>query len=991
MILKKKLLLIVNLFIICVYLDFHHVDSKINKINYNNDDLINNYVDIPMSYSNYNDENKNELGKYSDGNISEVNSENSKNAKNCDKTQGSNGEELKNELNDNKDVVLENEKENINKNYDTFYLFKNPLNINKMFKKQMSMNRWNNIFNFFKNNKSQEFKGTKNIFLNEIQNSYAYRNGLYFSATSVGEYNKKVDKNKFANINFPDNTMILVVTGNKLFLQNLIYSANKENAIKQKFTYTMNKIINNLKKKLYFKNFNYQYLYRNDSFANDTLKKKLDMDLLGELSNITQTIYVDDNKVNMHKIYGGWFHFLGILVINGYDYQIQNNIKYNDIFGEKCNDPVPKHLLSEFINLFSKKNTGKYQNGYLLGLWKDFPNNKFVNWRYSLELFLWDLLGILPHELPHPSDLIASYNKYDDNTELELDQEIEYNNGELKQINNEHKDGDLHHFDIENTWHKMIMNKISSHKGFDATIVSAQDYMNANGYDNEILSKYYNLKNEKEYIFLILLNKDFFVDEFVKSQNYSISKQNYFDKILKEIIDDVVKILEEVKNKLFPDNDDIKPIISVYNYLEEFENNSAKINPHILGEIAGITKHLKCENLLKSSNKCTKDISIHYKYGGWFEFGGAIYVKNVNNVDISYEHRNDKEPIIKKQYEQAILSQANSNYSSAGLWRDIPEKNMIPYRYPLEVFALENPELNILNLRDIHPFIAMNILKKGLNSMQPLEQAALHDPNQIMITSFPSGNNNSITSPNIETYNDGFIINENVNVHDNTDEYNDYADPSNIQDDGIYIEIDHGLNTKSNPINKKNENTQTLDLITNRNLFNTSTSNMVTGNPFFSNNKHQSFIDNFNYITKTISNNKELPNDEDEDDDDDEYFEEEEEDADSRSIIHNNKYLKNINDYNKNDTKLNSFTNYLNKYSKNDNKKEPTISTQIYIFMIVCIIFLFIALLALIGFRIYNLLKKRKLTNSNQGIVLSLKEKGIIPVAQGLSAPWLNA
>ncbi|CAD2111982.1 conserved Plasmodium protein, unknown function [Plasmodium vinckei] len=1138
MILKKKLLLIVNLFIVCVYLDFQSVESKINKINYNNDDLLNNLVDMPIPYSSGNDNNQNELSN-ADNASNENDIENANNASNENNIENANEineinhiddpstishldsdiiykseenfenvnepietqedtinevqehvedayqneintiedayqneinnienvyqneintieEELNNEIENIEDAVYQNESENIedavyqnesentedavhqnetentDQNYDLFPSFKEPLDINKAFKKQMSMSRWNNIFNFFRTSKAQGFREAKNNFLNEIQNSYAYRNGLYFSVTSVGEYNKEVDSNQYATINLPDNTMVLVVTGNKLFLQDLIYSANKENAIKTKFTYTMNKIIKNLKKKLYFKNFKYQYLYRNDSFAEDSSNKLLDMNLLGELSNITQTIYTDDakeNKVSMHKIYGGWFHFLGIFVINGYDYQVVNNPKIEDALGEKSNDVVPHNLLPEFRNLLTKKNPGEYQNGYVLGLWRDFPNDKFINWRYSLELFLWDLLGVLPHELPHPSDLIVSYNKYEEYKELELAQQEEDDSDESTHLNNEHKDG-LYHFDIENTWHKIIMNKILSYRGFDVTIVSAQDYMNASGYDNEIVSKYYNLKNEKEYIFLILLNKDFFVDEFVKSQNYNTSKQNYFDVILKDIVDDVIKILEEVKTKLFPDNDDIKPIVSVYNYLEEFESNSAKINPHILGEIAGITKHLKCENLFKSSSKCTKDISIHHKYGGWFEFGGAIYVKNVNHVDISYEHRNDKEPIIKKEYEQAILAQANSNYSSAGLWRDIPEKYMAPYRYPLEVFALENPELNILNLRDIHPFVAMEILNKGLNSMQSHEHVALHDSNQIMVTSFSSENTNSITAPvasiaptvptthatpmthtaptthtvpaaplgvtsNTETQHDGFVINENINIHNNPDEDNEYEDPSSEHDDAIYIEIDHGVQATAKPAKvtkPKNENTKNIDLITNKNLFNANTSDIFTGNPFFSNNKHQSFIDNFNYITKSVSDNKPFTDDDDDDDDDED--EEEEEDDDPRLIINNNnnnKYFKNIRNSDKINSTLNTVASYINKYTNSENLSGSLFNDQVYITMTFCIVFLFVALFVLIVVRLCSLLTKRKTANGNRGISLSLREKTSIPVAQGLPAPWLNA
>ncbi|KEG01235.1 hypothetical protein YYE_03823 [Plasmodium vinckei vinckei] len=1120
MISKKKLLLIVNLFIVCVYLDSQSVESKINKINYNNDDLLNNFVDMPIPYSNNaanengiendgnadNVENANEESKINhiddpssiahlDSDIIYKTEENLENVNETIETQEDAINEAQepveedaveneinniedayqneinniedayqneinniedayqNEINNIEDAVenvvqneiseinngaeneisdiedaVQNEIENVDQNYDLFTSFKEPLDFNKAFKKQMSMSRWNNIFNFFRTNKTQGIREPRNNFLNEIQNSYAYRNGLYFSATSVGEYNKEVDPNQYATINLPDNTMVLVVTGNKLFLQDLIYSTNKENAIKTKFTYAMNKIIKNLKKKLYFKNFKYQYLYRNDSFAEDTSNKLLDMNLLGELSNITQTIYTDDakeNKVSMHKIYGGWFHFLGIFVVNGYDYQVVNTSQNKDTLGEQSNDAVPHNLLPEFKNLLAKKNPGEYQNGYVLGLWRDFPNNKFINWRYSLELFLWDLLGVLPHELPHPSDLIVGYNKYEEYKELELAQKEteEGNSDESTNLNNEHTAG-IYHFDIENTWHKIIMKKILSYRGFDVTIVSAQDYMNASGYDNEIVSKYYNLKNEKEYIFLILLNKDFFVDEFVKSQNYSTSKQNYFDNILKEIVDDVIKILEEVKTKLFPDNDDIKPIVSVYNYIEEFESNAAKINPHILGEIAGITKHLKCENLLKSSSKCTKDISIHHKYGGWFEFGGAIYVKNVNHVDISYEHRSDKEPIIKKEYEQAILAQANSNYSSAGLWRDIPEKYMAPYRYPLEVFALENPELNILNLRDIHPFVAMEILNKGLNSMQSHEHVALHDSNQIMITSFAPENTNPITAPvtpaaptvpvahtvpithtvpatplgvtsNPEPQHDGFAINENINIQDNLDEDNEYADPSSEHEDPIYIKIDHGVQAAAKPekvAKSKTENLKNIDLVTNKNLFNADPNDIFTGNPFFSNNKHQSFIDNFNYITKSVSDNKPFPDDDDDDDDDDDEYDEEENDP--RLITNNNnnnKYFKNIRNSDKINATLNNVASYINKYTNSENLRASLINDQVYIIITFCIVFLFVFLFVLIIVRLLSLITKRKTANGNRGISLSIREKTSIPIAQGLPAPWLNA
>ncbi|ETW48980.1 hypothetical protein PFMALIP_02937 [Plasmodium falciparum MaliPS096_E11] len=637
-----------------------------------------------------------------------------------------------------------------------------------MVKKEMKMS----IENINKMNNSR-FINNVNYFRKEIQNEFSFRNGLYFSPTTVGEYNKLVDTKRYAYIKLPENTLIFVITANKFFFQDLIYSNNKYLSVKRKFTFAMNYLIRNLKKKIFFRNYQYQYLFKDDSFAYDSTRRLLDMDLLGEISRVTQTIHLGDfekRKVSMHKLYGGWFHFLGIMVINGYNC----NIYEKNTNAEKV-QVIPKHMIHEFKELVNKKHDD-YHSGYVVGLWRDFPRNTFLPWRFSVELFLWDLLNVLPHELPHPAKLIMTYNKnmnalYSNGKQEDTDMKvvqasdgmITNNNMMIHNNNNSDflhvqtkkiKDNNYYNM-LLNVWPEQVKNIVRKHPGFDVALVSEEDYLNNinneddyyvdNEQNNDIFNYDDKNNNGHGYIFLILLNKNFFVDEFMKSSNYEQAKKNYFCDKIKEIMEDLEKLLDDLKHKYCPvddnnndnnnnnnnhddnhdddnhdddDHDDNlpteRPVATFYNYLTD-KSNYKKINPHVLGEIAGITKHLRCEDFPNISDRCVNNISIHHKYGGWFEFGGAIHLKNMNYVEPTYEQHDD---IMKETFEEVILAQANCKCQSIGLWRDIPEKDMSEYRYPLNVFVLENPKYNLLNLQDIHPYLVVDILNKGLHAMK---------------------------------------------------------------------------------------------------------------------------------------------------------------------------------------------------------------------------------------------------------------------------------
>lgn len=564
---------------------------------------------------------------------------------------------------------------------------------------------WNqtNIFRIFE--KPVSGAASVNYFRNEMQNDFAFRNGLYFSCTSAYMYNKYVDSGKYAYIRLPSNSLVILVTANKLFFQDLIYSSNKYLSIKNKFAYLMNSIIDDLRGKPFFRNYGYQYLFRNDPFALDPTRKLLDFDLLGELSEVTQMIYTDvynNEKVSMHKIYGGWFQFLGIMVVNGY--------YYNDTTKPEPIEVVPYNMLGDFKELLNKTPANSNNYSYALGLWRDFPNDKFAPWRYSLELLLWDVLNILPNQLPHPAKFVLAYTKF-------VDKEI--NQKELSFFSDNDKIGFSNTNKMVYTkedllnWHLLVKKIVKEQKGLDVAIVAADDYYkttneNHTEIQNKVAETDKHILKKEGYILLLLLNSEFFHEKNLLEGNYDNNKKRNFFKRVVSIIDKIQEILNAIKHTLDPD---VEPDVKFYNYLNQDQRYKV-FNPHILGSIAGITRHLKCENA--KHFQCTHDVSVHYKYGGWFQFGGALYINKIISIPLQYKKRE----ILKQEYEQSILLQANSSYQAAGLWRDIPEKDTSPYRYPLQAFVLENPSLNIVNIQNAHPFMVIDLINKGLQVMK---------------------------------------------------------------------------------------------------------------------------------------------------------------------------------------------------------------------------------------------------------------------------------
>lgn len=566
---------------------------------------------------------------------------------------------------------------------------------------------WNriNVFHIFE--KPVSDATTVNYFRNEMQNEFTFRNGLYFSCTSAYLYNKHVDTTKYAYMMLPGTTMIIVVTANKLFFQDLMYSSNRYLSIKNKFAYLINTIIDNLKGKKFFRNYNYQYLFRSDPFAFDPTKKLLDFDLLGELSGATQTIYTDiygDKKVSMHKVYGGWFQFLGIVAVNGYYYK--ETIKPEPI------EVVPFSLVPNFIKLVNMNETESPEYSNVLGLWRDFPGGMFVPWRYSLELLLWDSLNILPNQLPHPAKFVLAYVKTAGKTENRK--------GQLESgLGNDKNDSVVYkrHYTLEELrkWPTLVEKIVKEHEGIDVAIVAADDYnrqMSTGHTEPRSIIEDAEKKRTRTagYVLLLLLNSEFFDDKALQNgSSYQAAKRNNFFRKIVAIIDVLQDVLKRIRDAIEPEVD---PDVKFYNFLDKKEESYKVFNPHVLGSIAGITQHLKCENA-KHYN-CTHDVSMHFKYGGWFEFGGAIFIKNTIPADIKYE----KHEIVKKEYEHSILLQANGSYQAAGLWRDIPEKDTSRYRYSLQTFILENPRLNIVNMQKAHPFMIIDLISKGLRMVK---------------------------------------------------------------------------------------------------------------------------------------------------------------------------------------------------------------------------------------------------------------------------------
>ncbi|SPJ10659.1 conserved Plasmodium protein, unknown function [Plasmodium sp. DRC-Itaito] len=1051
-------------------------------------------------------------------------------------------------------------------------------------------NTWNSIFNLFRKNNSRYINNV-DYFRKEIQNEFSFRNGLYFSPTTVGEYNKLVDTKRYAYIKLPENTLIFVITANKFFFQDVIYSNNKYVSVKRKFTFVMNSIIRNLKKKFFFRNYEYQYLFKDDSFAYDSTRRLLDMDLLGEISRVTQTIHLGDfekRKVSMHKLYGGWFHFLGIMVVNGYNcnaYEKNTNVEKVHV--------IPKHMIHEFKELVNKKHDD-YHSGYVVGLWRDFPRNTFLPWRFSVELFLWDLLNVLPHELPHPAKLIMTYNKNmnalyqngkQENSEMMVVEASDMvrnnstknstknntNNNNINNNNNNNsssssndflfveskivKDNNYYNM-LLNVWPEQVKNIVRKHPGFDVALISEEDYLNNINSDddyyvdneqNNVISNYDVKKNNGHgYIFLILLNKNFFVDEFMKSSNYELAKNNYFCDKVKEIMEDLEKLLDDLKNKYCPvddnnnnnknddnnnnnddnnnnnddnnndddnnnNNDDNnnfpneRPVATFYNYLND-KSNYKKLNPHVLGEIAGITKHLRCENYPNIANRCIKDISIHHKYGGWFEFGGAIHLKNMNYVVPTYEQHGD---IMKESFEEVILAQANCKCKSVGLWRDIPEKDMSEYRYPLNVFVLENPKYNLLNLQDIHPYLLVDILNKGLRAMKTYASGKMY--NIVTSKEISNENNNAnyaylndyqndstdVPDEDNETHEEEEEKEEKEEKEDETTSQSQDVDDNGPNDpfyDGTFNVLrkeneqttsqsqdvdDNGPNDPFydgtfNVLRKENEQTTsqskdvddngpndpfydgTFNVLKKENEQTTSQSKDVDDNgpndPFYDgtfnvlkkeneqttsqskdvddNGPNDPFYDGtFNVLRKENEQTTSQSKDVDDNGPNDPFYDgtfnvlnnENNENEQGANIIaqgsrgqtqeyievennveqnnENNNNNDNNNNNNNDDDDDDDDNNDIDGTNKNGNLLKGTLSDnqvtsnfreKLFIFMILCLISVCLALLVSIAIKVYASVVKKKIGDKND-VVLSFKDREDIPVVSGIPAPWLSS
>lgn len=828
--------------------------------------------------------------------------------------------------------------------------------MNTLQMKTKQMFRRLNIYRVFEKPFSEP--SSVNYFKNEMQNDFAFRNGLHFSYTSVYLYNKYVDPNKHVYIKLPNRTMVILVTANKFFFQDLIYSSNKYLSMKNKFAYLMNIIIDNLKGKIFFKNYNYQYLFRDDPFALDPSKKLLDFDLLGHLAETTQTIYANASrtkKVSMHKEFGGWFQFLGILVVNGY--------YYNDIIKPEPIEVVPYEMLPEFRKLLNEKTIQGDNYSYTLGLWKDFPNDKFSSWRYSLELLLWDSLNILPSQLPHPARFVMAYTNIADKEKISRKLEYGYYARNTSNYDTYTKEELLN-------WPLLVKNVAKELKGIDVSVIAADDYYKAvNAVFHETSNEPVGVQNKSsigEYILLILLNSEFYNDKFVTEDNYFVAKSNVVIQRILNLIEKLQNILNKIKEELEPyvDND-----IRFYSFFNKNEQNYRIFNPHILGSVAGITKHLACENV--KYFKCTKDVSIHHKYGGWFEFAGAIHIMKALNVPLKYESHE----ILKKEYEQSILLQANSNYQYAGLWRDIPEKDTSAYRYPLHAFLLENPELNIINIQKAHPFMVVDLINKGLQAVKanifPKRSATVNEEKmgennqekKIDVTELESEVANTVDEKQVENtqnlmmslgYYDSYLKENVKSVNDMRLDESDDEIIEVDEDEEDTQEVNEDVNYSEE--NYKEHRTQDTDVY--------GMSEDEEGEE-----KEKEKEKNGKYKSPTDVLTSALKNDNNED----------------SSGVGKGSYIKNIEhvyEHNENGNDLNLL--------ETDENENFGMNGRIFIFLLVIFIIILISLLIYLGVVVYKKYMGKKIDDKND-IVLAFKDKNEIPVVHGMPAPWLKA
>lgn len=831
---------------------------------------------------------------------------------------------------------------------------------------------WNriNVFHIFE--KPISDATAVNYFRNEMQNDFTFRNGLYFSCTSAYLYNKHVDTTKNAYMMLPGTTMIIVVTANKLFFQDLMYSSNKYLSIKNKFAYLINTIIDNLKGKKFFRNYNYQYLFRSDPFAFDPAKKLLDFDLLGELSGATQTIYTDiygGKKVSMHKLYGGWFQFLGIVAVNGYYYK--ETVKPEPI------EVIPFSLIPNFIKLVNMNKTESSEYTNVLGLWRDFPGGRFVPWRYSLELLLWDSLNILPNQLPHPAKFVLAYVKSAGKAENRKEQ-LESGFGNFKR-----------HYTVEElrNWPALVEQIVKEHTGIDVAIVAVDDYnkqMSAGLTEPRslIADAEKNKTRTADYALLILLNAQFFNDKALhKGSSYQVAKRNNFFKKIVAIIDILQDLLKRIKDAIEPQ---IEPDVKFYNLLDKKEDSYKVFNPHVLGSIAGITQHLKCEDARHYN--CTRDVSMHYKYGGWFEFGGVILIKNTIPVTLNYE----KHEIVKKEYEQSILLQANGSYQSAGLWRDIPEKDTSRYRYSLQTFVLENPRLNIVNMQKAHPFMIIDLINKGLRmakhttgneSSDNYENLYFEDDNKEN-SEIPSRKKNAVDT--IETEEEAAEVERKMKEMEDdaslkSDEFN--LNFGEIMDDTTALEESEEYG------NKKDGEEGVLDNADDDGIEEESDEMAVLGNDYSDDYEQENELyeegeitgsDEEGDATQMSNESTERPV---------ESFADSLKNAFDVSALEMREGnglsdIENTYDHNANDHDL----NLLDADEEDANAVQRNI---ILILLIVCLT-LAVACAILAAFKLYERFTNRKVTDKNE-LALAFKDKDEIPIVHGMPAPWLKA
>lgn len=780
------------------------------------------------------------------------------------------------------------------------------------------------------------------FFKNHLKDSFFNRNGLDFSVTSVYLYNQYVNANEHVSLKLKEgeDRMIILVTGNKLFFNDLINSKEKEIAIRKKYVFLMNQLIKNLKTYDHTKNFTYNYLFRTDPVSYDSNKKLVDYELLGELSQTTQTIYLDESKkkrVSMHKIYGGWFQYLGVLLVGGFNYVERNKPIPVEI--------IPTKYMNEFVRMVNEDLRNPNEDS--IKLWRDFPNESFSVWRYSLELLMWDSFNKLPNELPHPGKFLLAYKeKYHGGKEIHRNKEPIRFHKEVAQNTGEK---------ILN-WHMFIQKVVEEEQGLELVIVSVDDYYKRINEPSEIAATSSTTStvetrtdmNVNGYALLLLLNKDFFNDSFIYSENYQeAKKKNFFSKLVR-ILSKLQDVLLNLKELMDSDED---PRISVYNYLGIREReNYGKFDPHIIGDIAGVTKFLQCKDYMNEKN-CFRDVSMHYKYGGWYEFGGLIHVKNVNYVSLTYE----KHDILSKEEEKKIIFLANGELERTEFWRDLPDQDMTKFRYPLHVFLLENPEFHMKHLEKVHPFIFVYLIGKGYSNWNHKIDKSNALSTLSELYSFNENKSNAYRT--METK-DGKKSNTSW-INQNECVEGDQLCRSRSKEQSAYPSLLDliGKNTHTERLDSSRENT-----------FNSDSEEME---PDMDIDAMEGLLFGSDSLLGDLWKEELLEN------------RNEKIQGDSLEQYDEIKEINDLYDYTEEKQNLEMLV------SAQDEERNK-IHHKLAIILIVGFVALILSILVIIGIKLYVKYVKNRIDTKNE-LVTSFKEKEEIPVVQGIPAPWLNA